>query len=542
MTIIEKIKDRIIKFLGVQKLNDNPNSERYNFISSEDVVIKQHLNEYKIWYIGDSDELLNFYTNREITGNAENPIYNRNKTEYFWGINPEEFHVKRVHSGVPNAIVSTLSNAIGDPIITAKDEYQKTIDDILEDNTFKVMLNQQQRPLTLVEGWGAYKVSFDKSISKFPIIEYYEADDVDFVIKKGVCVGIIYKDYYKYQSKDYLLLETRSINNGDSKIEYELFRLDKSNSLEKVPLNTIPELSGLDENGKILEGYKKILGVPSKYFFDPLNKKYGRSIFAGKIDLFDDLDQSLSQRSKTCKVSTPREYFPVDAMERDSNGNPIFPKVYDRQFIKSVSYPNGDGETNGTIQTTQPQLNFDQYSNEQRAILDMILTGVLSPASLGIDIAKKDNADAQREKEKVTIQTRNNVIAMENKIIKELITICLDIKEYIDTGKITIGTDYGISVKYNEFANPSFESLSQVLTPMFTQGAISTEMYVDKLYGDSLSAEEKQKEIEWLNKKQSEDNLQESDFELGGEEDEANARKDLRGKAKDNTKFDKSKI
>ena len=159
--------------------------------------------------------------------------------------------------------------------------------------------------------------------------------------------------------------------------------------------------------------------------------------------------------------------------------------------------PDGDGKVDNSIQTTQPQLNFDQYSQEQKAILDFILTGILSPATMGIDVAKKDNADAQREKEKVTIMTRNTVIASETQILKELFQITMAMKDYMD-GKGVSLSDYDVSVKFSGFANPSFEGLSQVLTPMWQAGAISDEMFGNKLYGDSLSAEEKKREIEAL--------------------------------------------
>ena len=86
MDIIDFIKERIVKFLGAKKINNNPNSERTTFICDEDVVQKQKLHECKIWYIGDSNELLNYYTDQEMFGNAKEPIYNRNKKNYFWGI------------------------------------------------------------------------------------------------------------------------------------------------------------------------------------------------------------------------------------------------------------------------------------------------------------------------------------------------------------------------------------------------------------------------------------------------------------------------
>ena len=527
MTIFEKIKQRILNFLGLEHLSSDPNSNRFTFINDINTVNSQKLDEVRIWYVGDSDELQNFYTNRDLGGNAKEPIYNRNKWQYFWGIAVEE-DVKKVHSGIPRAIVDTLSNAIGMPDISIEDEKKnEVLSKIMEVNNFTNKLTQEARPLTLVEGWGGWKVIFDKDISDYPLFQYYEGKDVEYVVKSGIIMGMIFKDYYKYKGRDYVLLETRRICDGNSLIEFELFRLEKDNSVTKVALNTIEELSHLPEDGYCIEGLKKVLGVPSKYFYDVFDKNHGRSIFTGKLDVFDDIDQCLSQASQTDRVSTPVEYYPVDVLERGKDGQPKMPKRYNRQYVESVAFPDGDGNLKGEIKTTQPQLNFEQYITRFKSLIDVAITGILSPASMGIDIAKKDNADAQREKEKVTIFTRNNVIDAETKQLKELFSLGLMMKEYMDTDKISL-TNYDISVKYCEFANPTFEAMSKILLPMLTSGGISVEMYVDKLYGDSLSDEEKQAEIEKIKEMQERDNLQIGDFEneepIGtcGQEEEAN--------------------
>ena len=515
MTIFDKIKQRILNFLGLEHLGENPNSDRFTFINDENTVKRQKVDECRIWYVGDSDELQNYYTNRDLSGNAKEPIYNRNKPNYFWGISVQgdERPIKKVHSGIPRAIVDTLSNAIGMPDISSEDKTEnEIITKTMEVNNFRGKLTQEARPLTLVEGWGGWKVVFDKELSDYPTLQYYEGRDVEYVVKSGVIIGMIFKDYYKYKGKDYVLLETRRICDGNSLIEFELYRLDKSNEVTRVPLNTIEELSSLPEDGYCIQGIKKVLGVPSRYFFDLFDKDHGRSIFTGKIDIFDDLDQCLSQASQTDRVSTPVEYYPADVLERGDNGETKLPSVYNRQFVESVSFPDGDGNLHGEIKTTQPQLNFDQYITRFKSLIDVAITGVLSPASMGIDIAKKDNADAQREKEKVTIFTRNNVIDAETKEIKELFNVVLMLKEYMDTGSISI-KDHDISVKYCEFANPTFEAMSTILLPMLTSGGISVEMYVDKLYGDSLSDEEKQEEILKIKDMQERDNLQIGDFE-----------------------------
>ena len=514
MDIIEKVRQRILKFLKLDHLAGNPNDERYTYIMDPEEVNQQEMEKARVWYVGSSQELLNYYTGQDAYGFAKEPIYSRNDSNYFWGISPTEGHIKRVHSGVPHAIVETLCNAVGIPEVSASDRNGKyDLSELIRKTHFKRIYMQEQMPLTMAIGWGAWKINvdIDKKLSEWPILQFYEAKDVEFVVKSGLTIGVIFKNYYTYEKKNYLLLETRRINeNGNSAIEYELFRLDKNDDVHEVSMDTIPALANLKDVE--IPNYKHILAVPCRFFFDPNNKNYGRSIYYGKYDLFDDLDQSLSQRSQTCRVSTPVEYFAPDVLERGANGQPNTQKVYNRQYVMKTGIPDGDGKVDNSIQTTQPQLNFDQYTQEQKAILDFILTGILSPATMGIDVAKKDNADAQREKEKVTIMTRNTIIESETQVVKELFQLTMAMKDYMDGKGIPL-EDYDVSVKFCEFANSSFEGLSQVLTPMWQAGAISDEMFVSKLYGDSLSKEEKAKEIEAIKANKSQDNLMMGDFE-----------------------------
>lgn len=516
MKLLDKIRERILKFLKLERLADDPNGQRYVFINNPEEIERQQITEMRVWYLGDSNKLLNHYTNMAIYGDAKEPIYDRNRRNYFWGISPTEANIKRVHSGVPKAIVDTLTNVIGMPQLTAEKE-GKSIDmaGIIDRMNLREIVMQQQIPLTMAIGYGAYKIIIpkDRILTDWPIVRFYEAKDVELAVRDGFVVGIIFKDYYTYDKKDYVLLTTTRINDkGDSAIEYELFRLKPNDEVDPADLDEVPALKGLES--MTIPGWKGLFGVPCRFFHDPDNPNYGKSIYAGKIDLFDDLDQSLSQRSQTSRVSTPVEYYSSDVIDRGPNGRIQLPKVYNRQFIAKAGIPEGNGEVDNSIQTTQPNLNFDQYSREQMSILDMILIGVLSPATMGIDIAKKDNADAQREKEKVTIMTRNNIIEQETRILRELVRAIIAAKEYMDTGAISTDSEgWDVSVKFDEFANPSFESMAKSLLPVFTSGAMSVEMFIDKLYGDSLSQEEKAKEIEALTQMRQASMLSAADFE-----------------------------
>jgi hypothetical protein len=149
------------------------------------------------------------------------------------------------------------------------------------------------------------------------------------------------------------------------------------------------------------------------------------------------------------------------------------------------------------VQVTQPSINFQQYSDEAISIISRIIHGIMSPATLGIDLAKRDNAEAQREKEKVTIFTRNGIIDSETEILYDLCNQLLCAYEFINTGTIT-ETEYDLSIKFSEFADDSFENKLKTLSEAYNSETLSDKMYMKKLYGDTLSEEEFKEELEWL--------------------------------------------
>lgn len=508
MTIKEFLKEKIFGKKSVAKVAAAP--EYDTFINNRDEIRESRLAEYNVWYGGDGDELLNFYTDNVVIGFNYEPYYSRNKKNYFWAISSTESDIKRTHSGQPRNIVDTLVGICRFPTIKStitqdgSDKVATTLKEIIDECGLEEIYKQEQLPLTLVDGWGCYKINWDDTISEYPYPVYYRAKDVDFIYKNGKIVSIVFKDYYTTEngSKQYMLTETRSIkydsveNTRYLAIEYELFRMS-GESLRPATKEEVPELAEL-ENVKV-SNCDMLLAVPCIIYRDVTNGGgYGRSIFTGKIDLFDDLDQCLSQSSNAVRKSTPIEYINSEFLERDKNGMPIQPKAYDRKYTVYKGGINGDGETSGMpVMTTQPKLDFAAYSSQAIDILLQIVNGIMSPATLGIDISKKDNAEAQREKEKVTIFTRNGIIDSETKILKNLCSQLLCANELKQSGLMTVNK-YNISVKYSEFADDSFENKLEKLGAALDSQCISEDMYMEKLYGDTLSNEEYQREKQWL--------------------------------------------
>ena len=521
ITVKEYVRRKALGLLGLIDSSIDPRvrEERLTFVNDINEIQKDKLKEYNVWYAGDADELLNFYTRTNIIDYNTDPLYNRNKKSYFWAVSSTENDIKRTHSGQPRNIVDTLVDIIGLPNIFLGDPNLSKINDrlkeILDENNFDRTLLQKARPLTLVEGWGAWKINWDSAFSDNPILLYYRADAVDFVFRNSRLIAIIYKDYYQdAKGQNYLLFETRRVEKREITddttgikstvpcliIEKELFKITgQSEVLIKMKLSDLPQLKDTQES-IIVTNYNSFLGWPSIIYHDNHDDVYGRSIFTGKIDLFDDLDQCHSQSANTVRRSTTIEYFNTQYLEKDEEtGMPKMPKAFDRKYIAYKGGRSGDGtfDSTGPVQAIQPRLDFISYDSEEQNILVNILSGIMSPATLGIDVAKKDNAAAQREKEKVTIFTRNTVIYEETKIFKKLANDLLVAWELMHTGKITCKS-YDISVQYEEFADASFESKLETVLAGWQSGIMSDEIALRYLHGDKLGKEMFEKELKWV--------------------------------------------
>lgn len=518
MTVKEYIRRKALGLLGLIDSGIDPRNreERLTFVNNIEAVQKNKIKEYNVWYSGDSDELINFYTRANSIDYNTDPLYNRNKKSYFWAVSSTETDIKRTHSGQPRNIVDTLVNIVGKPHIgvgkpndAVLGKLSDRLNEILDDNSFSRILLQRARPLTLVEGWGAWKINWDVNFRDTPILLYYRADAVDFIFKSNQLVAIVYKDYYQDgKGQNYILFETRRIEKREVDvghivpclvIEKELFKI-MGNSEEVVPmeLSSLPQLKDV-KKVVVVDNFTRFLGCPCVFYEDNNEDCYGRSIFTGKIDMFDDLDQCMSQAANCVRRSTVHEYFNTQYLEKDEKtGMPIMPKDFDRKYIMFRGVKNAEGVAGGSgpVQVTQPNLNFSQYSAEEQNILLQIINGIMSPATLGIDIAKKDNADAQREKEKVTIFTRNIIMDEEGKMLKTIANDLLVADELMHKGEVTC-KKYDVFVKYDEFADASFEAKMETVLAGWQSGLMSDELAVEYLYGDSSEAF-KERELKFI--------------------------------------------
>lgn len=429
-----------------------------------------------LWYRGDASELHQYYTQTDdMMGNAK-----------FWASDTtNDLKMRKIHTGLPAMIVDMLADIIVDSFnkitVENNNEAQKDWEDIAEDNDFKETVKQAIIDV-FVECDGAFKISYDTDISKYPIIEFYAGTKVEYERTRGRITTVIFNNVYEKEDATYILKERYSKKG----IKYELYK--NGNYVEDY--KSIPETAELKEP----IGVNFSMAIPMMFNKSKKYKGRGQSILEKKLDAFDSFDEVWSQWVDAIRDNRTITYIPEDLIPTDSNGNLLEPNTFDRRYAK-IGTSTSETEND---RVTRENSDFDYEGMLQSYItaLDLCLQGLISPSTLGIDVKKLDNADAQREKEKATQYTRGKVIDVLEKVIPKLVVTCL---KCYDLAQGKTAGDYEVSVDFKEYANPSFEAIVETISKARPgQNVMSIEKTVDTMYGDSMTKEEKEEEIKRL--------------------------------------------
>lgn len=491
---------------GLAKAPTPEQLDKQTFVNDYDSIHSDSLLEGRAWLGGSSDEILRFYGNQERIDYNTEPWYYRNKRSYFWARSSLEREIKRTHSGFAKDIVDTDVTLMGWPLATVQREgAEARLRSILSERKVRELAEDRQEPLTLVDGWGCYKIWWEAG-DPIPRVTYYDAMNVRFYGDLPCMDGVSFMDWYTDASgKRYLSVETRmkSPDGKTWKAFYDVFRDIGSGNVMQVPNANADALFG--KKPEIVD-LPLPFAVPCKYYDDPDGNLPGRSIYAGKFDVFDDIDQAFSQMSNAVRRSTPVETFDLDYCERDRDGTPRMPRLFERMYVGVRGTRNAYGESNSAtpVQVSQPRIDISLYKLAIETLMKKAISGHLSPVTMAIDTERGDSADSKRESEKVTVFTRNRLCERQASMLSSLFNQLLVADQYLRDGNVSC-LDYGVTVQYTEFSNVSFESRITTMTTILANGAISPRMFVRKVYNGSLSKEEEEGEIKWIEDRNAKD-------------------------------------
>lgn len=471
MRIMDHIRGRMRSFLELEPPSPQQISIRES-LDYEGNAIKN-----RIWYRGDASELEQLYGH----------IADMSTRQMFWAARATPgMEIRKIHTGLPSLIADVLAGIV----VTNMNEFrfaEQRHDDIWQavsrDSEVKSLVTRAVTE-TLYIGDGAFKVSIDPAVSDVPILEFYPGDRVEYTLRRGRVTEVIFKS--PARAKNDKTCELREIY-GMGYVRYELYADGKP-----AELDAAEGLDGLKDVRFGTEERPYMLAVPVRFSRSDRWEGRGQSIFDKKIGDFDALDEVWSQWLDALRSGRAKTYIPDKLLPRDPRTGALArPNAFDNRFIQTEA-DMGENAQN-RIQTEQALIQHESYETAYTTALDLCLQGLVSPSTLGIDVKKVDNAEAQREKEKVTLYTRDRIVEQLGEILKRLAQTA--VRAYCEMRGVDCEEEVKVDIIFGDYANPSFEAQVEAVSRARQSGIISTEAAVDELYGDTRDRAWKQAEV-----------------------------------------------
>lgn len=473
MSIGERVRNMIRNWLKIQPAGGQAITIR------ETASFETNCMRNRIWYRGDASEIGQLFKalGTDAVGCAR-----------FWAAAPTGSEVRKAHSGLPGIMVDTLAYLVkadlndvvfaGPDADAAADKWET----LARDCDFADLVGEAVTG-ALALGDGAFKISIDPQVSEYPLLEFWAADRVEYRRRHGRIAGVVFKSLYRVGEAEYQLREIYE----PGRIGYELYDGEKP-----VPLQTVPELAG----------YKPVrydnpfpLAVPLFIFKSPRYPGRGRSLFDGKTDAFDAHDEVISQWIDAVRAGRVKNYIPEDMIPRDPENGALVSTAavnsFGTNFISTL--PSNKENAVSEIKTVQPDIKYEAFVQSYSTTLDMCLHGIMSPATLGIDLGKMASADAQREKKDVTGYTRNAITDALEKALPQVVESLLKTRDLMHGDA---AGQYEPQVSFGEYGAPDFDSRVQTIAGAATGGIMSVEAQVDELWGASKDEAWKAQEVQ----------------------------------------------
>ena len=462
----------------ISKSEIRPAKHNRGLVIQESLTYEETCLINAIWYRGREDELQQLYQK----------LGKRGISNIFWGKAPDNpnYDVTRISTGFAAMMVDTMANVcLGDMRdITFTDKQSTDIwQAIAKENHFSNFADSSLKGVLSIGG-GAAKLSYETCLSMYPIIEFYAGDTVDFVRYRGRIQELVFKTKYVHNEHEYVLRERY----GYGYILNNLFKGDA-----EVPLSEVPELAGIRDigfaggvvkNGKVIKKGDYILGVPFIIYPSAKYEGRGESIYEKKIGLLSALDGDVSQWQDVMEAGAPRTFIDKKYLGvNQQNGTFLTPNNYNRFFIVDGARTQ-KGEYG--IDTVQFDINWQAYYETRNSLIDSILMGWMSPATLGMNLATSNSGESVREKEKVTMCTRAFIVEAMSEVVKELARI--SVQSYYDYHGIS-ATAGEPNVDFGDYASPTADAIAPVLTQGVQGGWMSRKTAIREYNGDSKTDE-----------------------------------------------------
>ena len=470
----------------------NPNLFKNEKYFEDDSIYSRELIENERWFMGAEDRLEYFFKNEYNTfkKGTQNPYDIIDQQTRFWKTVGGE--VPRIHSGLPklatNAIVTLLTYAPYNVVINPNEEGKGNkeqldrLDKILKDNNF----NKLQKKGFATNSWAghfSWKISHDKTITKYPILEVVTPKAYDVCAKRGRIKTYTFRTIEKQNDKE--LVEVRekwSLENNKVNVEYKAYLVTKEGKEEEV---TLPDKYKDFATTYDIDFIPALLVNNTAYNSRFPNSIYGESDYTGNQGLFHMLDDLLSQAEM--EVSNARALMFVNDKlfeKDDKNTNRGFDRNKILQSVASSEIELNDFDVKKLVALLQAEIRVEKYEKLISDTYARILVNMrLSPSTLGLPNFESINASdkTQREREKSTLRRRKETLDDMSEYHAKLFEMLLKYDDWLNNKSIG---EYDITVTFDDYAVPTLDEQIDTIVKGIQGRAMDIRTGVKKLYPD----------------------------------------------------------
>jgi len=409
----------------------------------------------KSWYIGNVSILERFYKDEEESLNPYLRLGGTSSHSFFWKKVLGKFH--KVHSGLPRLITNRMRDLVNSGFELVEDEelIELRVNDILTDNNFDSLFDNG----VVDESWAGYtgyKLSFDKKISKFPLIEMVKPEQLRVFTNRGRInkYVITFEDSELFADDDntYTLEEIYTKGATGAEITYKAYRgADKKETVTQTKY----------EDEVLTNFFNFPIFLKNNTSTSAQSDIYGESDYSNSISLFDDLDENHSQLSHKIRHASPKRFIDESLITTDADNNPMGFNDFELDHI--VTSEQLDPTKQALLQQHTVDIQAVEYLTTRSALESEILANSgLSPVTIGNAQASglNNSADTLRERERLTIRTRRTKHKLWKQFLENFISTLLSYEDYMNDQPIG---EYDIKIEFNPFEDMSEAERVEIL-------------------------------------------------------------------------------
>lgn len=440
----------------------------------------------KVFYKGDTAEIIRFFK-------THRPKYSIFPLNSFYRV--VTGNVPIMHYDLAGIITKTMVNllfsdsprfeALGDNQ-SLNEQNNEILEKIFKENKIGILL-QKACEMESYSGAVGFKPVIDKDFSDFPILVPYPKEDIELIKKYDRVTEVMFKDYYEYNDKTYILYTIC----GKGYIDYKLYESSKKESKE-VSLATLEETSDLKKLNffnKQGEQLKTIMCVYKE------NKADAESDYKNIYDDFAALDEIYSNLIDFIRKSKIKTYYPETMLEQDAKtGKKLKKNEYDcSDVILHDSNPSGTTQEvkRDIVDVNNSLTGYREAFNN--VLLNALSTAGLSPASVGLDMAgANSSALALNIRERVSLRTKAEKQKRWHESLIELVQLVLTLNSItsVDSENIYLEEfEDNVKITFPEYETPTFDEQVQSLSTALQSNLIDLESALKMLYPNKTEDE-----------------------------------------------------